>query len=82
MRILILTSRRRSLASRCLPTLCNNRNIQIVKVILSHDVSPSKMRWLNRRIKKTLHIGLLGALNGIRVRDWYVDEEAADIYTV
>jgi len=34
---------------------------------------------LKRKIQKTIHIGLLGALNGIRLRDWYTDKEAEDI---
>ena len=80
MRIIILTSIRRGIASHCLPLLFNNPNIQIAMVILAHGVSPNKKRVLKRKIKKTLSIGLLGALNGIRLRDWYRDKDAEDIY--
>jgi methionyl-tRNA formyltransferase len=81
-RLTILTSVRQGYASRCLPVLYSNPNLQVVRVILSHGLSPNKKRLLKRKIQKTIRIGLLGALNGIRIRDWYRDKDAEDIYKV
>lgn len=82
MKIIILTIDRHGIASRCLPVLCNNQNLQVVKVVLAQGLSPNKKRLVIRKIQKTLRIGLLGALNGIRLRSWYVDKEAEDIYSL
>ncbi|MBS1809816.1 MAG: hypothetical protein JST84_16765 [Acidobacteria bacterium] len=79
MKIIILTSSRNGLASRCLPILCANPKINVVRVILAGEGSPNKKRALQRKLKKTWRIGLLGALNGIRLRDWYDDKEAGDL---
>lgn len=79
MRIIILTSSRTG-ASRVLPKLCANPKLEVIKVVLAHGLSPNKKLLLKRRIQKTIRIGLLGALNGIRLRKWYLDKEAEDIY--
>lgn len=79
MNIIILTSIRRALASRCLPVLCANPKLNVVRVILANGVSPNKKRTWKRKLQKTWRIGLLGALNGIRLREWYYDTEAEDI---
>lgn len=79
MKIMVLTSSRRDIASRALPTLHNNPNLEIVRVVLAHGATPKKKRLWKRKIKKLLRIGLLGALNGIRIRSWYQDQAAADV---
>lgn len=82
MRVIVLTSSARGTASRVLPTLCENKNISVVGVVLAHGVSPNRKRSLTRIAKKTLKIGLMGALNGIRMRGWYADPDADDIFTL
>lgn len=82
MRIIILTSVRCGFASRVLPVLCGNTSLNIVKVVLSQGFRPNRKAFHKRRIIKTCRIGILGALNGIRLRDWYADKEAEDIYSV
>lgn len=79
MRIIILTSIMRGIASRVLPALCENKSIDIVKVILAYGLSPNRKKNFKRKIYKISKIGFLGALNGIRMRDWYTDEEVGDI---
>ena len=79
MRVIILTSSMRGTASRVLPTLCENKSIDVVKVVLAHGTSPNKKRNLKRKINKTFKIGFLGALNGIRMRDWYSDNNVDSI---
>jgi methionyl-tRNA formyltransferase len=82
MNIIILTSIRKGIASRCLPTLCANPRLNVVRVVLANGASPNKTRALKRRLQKTWRIGLLGALNGVRLRDWYCDKEVEDLSDV
>lgn len=82
MRIIILTSNSRGIASRVLPELCKNKNLNVVKVILALGLSPNRKRNIKRKIKKTWRIGILGALNGIRMRKWYADNEVEDIQSL
>ena len=79
MKIIILTSSRKGIASRCLPTLHANPKINVVKVVLAAEGSPNKKRALKRKVQKTWRIGLFGALNGIRLRDWYRDKDVEGI---
>jgi methionyl-tRNA formyltransferase len=76
MRVLILTSFRYGTASSCLPALCGNPNVDVAGVVLAHGGTPNRKRALQRKISKTLKIGLLGALNGVRLRKWY--DESTD----
>ncbi len=73
MRIIILTQGRHGMASRVLPALLKNKNIDVVKVVLVQGQSPNKKRNLKRKINKVFKIGFLGALNGIRMRSWFSD---------
>ncbi len=82
MRIVILTSTPRGAASRVLPELCKNKSISIAGVVLAHGVSPNKKKYLRIKLQKTLNIGVLGALNGIRMRAWYDDNKVDDIHDV
>lgn len=82
MNIIILTSSFRGTASRVLPALHKNKNINIVKVVLTHGVSPNKKRNLKRKINKMFKIGFLGSLNGVRIRDWYADADVESIISL
>ena len=82
MRIIVLTSSIQGIASRVLPTLCENKNIDVVNVVLAHGVSSNRKRSLKRKIKKISRIGFLGALNGIRIRDWYADKGADNLFSL
>ena len=82
MRVIVLTCIRRDIASRCLPALVANPNIKIACVVLAHGGSPGKSRIWLRKLHKLWRIGPLGALNGMRMRDWYVDRQAEDIEQV
>lgn len=82
MNIIILTSIRNGIASRCLPALCAHPKINVTRVILAHAGSANPKRALKRRLKKTWRIGLPGALNGIRLREWYCDKEVEDLADV
>jgi methionyl-tRNA formyltransferase len=82
MKVLVLTSGRRGLASRCLPALVASRHVQVAGVVLAHGGSPNRRRAVMRRIRKTVAIGPLGALNGLRLRRWYADTATEDIVSL
>lgn len=79
MRLLVLTCIPREIASRCLPTLCANPALQVVRVILAHGGSPKPARAVRRKLAKIVRIGPLGAMNGVRMREWYRDSEAEEL---
>lgn len=82
MKIVVLTCNARGIASRCLPALCESPHVEVERVILAHGVSPQKTRLLKRKIAKAFKIGMLGALNGIRLRSWYLDKDVEDLKSV
>ena len=71
MKVFILCEGDSGMASRCLPALVACEGVEIAGVISATPVS----RKRSRLIGKVLKIGLLGALNGIRMRKWYADQE-------
>lgn len=71
MRIVIVTANRRGTASYCLPELLDHTAAEVVGVIYSAGRSGSKAKFYRQKIKKMAKIGLLGALNGIRIRSWF-----------
>lgn len=82
MRVIVLTQVIRGIASRVLPALSKNKNIDVVQVVVAHGVSSNRKRNIKRKIVKIHKIGFLGALNGFRMRDWYADKEVGDIYSL
>lgn len=82
MKVIVLTCERRGTASKCLPVLCKNKNIKVDRVILAQAVSPGWKKLFRSKVKKIFNIGILGTLNGIRIRDWYRDGEADDLVDV
>ncbi len=71
-RIIILTSGPHGTASLCLPELAKSEKIDVVSVVLSKgSVSTDRLKMVKRKFNKTLKIGILGALNGIRIRPWF-----------
>lgn len=71
MRIVILTANRKGTASYCLPDLLDHTGAEIVHVIYSRGKSKNKGAYYRQKLKKMRKIGLLGALNGIRMRKWF-----------
>lgn len=83
MEILVLTSKRKGLASLAILQLQDHPNIQIKQVIFcDNTLKPTFNRRYRRIIKKVLNIGLLGALNGIRMRKWYVINDLFEILDI
>lgn len=69
--VIILTSSKKGSASVHLAELIKSKKIFIKAVILNEGIITNKKRMLRRKAKKICRIGLLGALNGIRMRSWY-----------
>ena len=81
MRVIILTCLRRA-ASACLPELVRSDDIDVAGVVLATGPSLNKRRTLWRNMKKASRIGILGALNGLRMRKWFAREGLEDIETL
>lgn len=80
MRVVILTSSRFGSASDCLAALHASKTCTIVGVVLSGGHVPDRRKLLMRKLKKTLRIGLFGALNGVRMRKWYNSGPSEDLF--
>lgn len=70
MKLLILTSVRAGTASNCLPILNASRQCSVVRVIISRGQSTNRSHLWQQKGRKIKRIGILGALNGIRMRGW------------
>lgn len=74
-RVVILTSGGGSTAALCLPELVRAAGTEVVTVVRAQGMNPNT-KWKRRKSKfrKALKIGLLGAINGVRIRQWYNSE--------
>ncbi len=79
MRVVALTTLKHGIASHVLPALHAASGVEVAGVVLAGPGSLNPRRDLVRRLRKTARIGLLGALNGLQLRRWYADHDAADI---
>jgi methionyl-tRNA formyltransferase len=62
-------------ASYSLPVLCSNPALVVDRVILARSLSAAPPRQrLTRKLRKTMRIGITGALNGMRLRAWYAED--------
>lgn len=68
---IVLTSSKRGTAAHHLPLLAECENCRISAVIYNRGEQTGRRAYYRRKLKKTLRIGPLGALNGIRMRRWY-----------
>ena len=83
MKVIILTSNETGTASRCIPVLAASDKIEIVSVVLSNGAqSHKKFDRLKKKLKKALKIGPLGALNGIRIRNWFRGKPTKNIESI
>ncbi len=79
MKLVVLTSFRFGPASTCLPALLESEKCSVARVIVSRAKPSSRARHLRQKAKKVIQIGLLGALNGLRMRAWYEGGPTADV---
>jgi methionyl-tRNA formyltransferase len=78
MKVIILTSSLTGTAAHHLPFLIAAENIEVVKVVYSKGLIKDKKKYYARKLKKVIQIGILGTMNGIRMRKWY--NENARLY--
>ncbi|GHB31300.1 formyltransferase family protein [Mongoliitalea lutea] len=71
MRIVILTTGLHGVASHHLKKLVEVKDVEIVSVIYNANTKVDVKKSRKRQVEKIKKIGLLGALNGIRMRQWY-----------
>jgi methionyl-tRNA formyltransferase len=74
MRIVVVTSQPRALASYALPFLADSRQIEIAGVIWNRPGRtpiPARIAGYRTKLRKARRIGIIGALNGIRIRRWF-----------
>lgn len=74
MRVAIVTSSRHGMAALCLPTLAKRKELEIVGIIWVAGGSRKNWKFYWRKFKKIVKIGLRGALNGRKIRSWYVED--------
>jgi len=74
MKVLILTSSLNGTAAHHLARLLNEPNIQVERVIFSQGLPKSKYKKIIQKLKKLSKIGILGAVNGIKMRKWYHED--------
>lgn len=74
MKVVVITCIESGIASLCLPKLAKASGVEVVGAILATSAGTSKSKARMRKFKKVLKIGLLGALNGVRMRKWYALE--------
>jgi methionyl-tRNA formyltransferase len=74
MRVLILTSSRKGTASFCLPLIAKGSSAKVVMVVYNEGKANKNMGFYKKKLRKIFKIGLLGAINGIRMRKWYTND--------
>ena len=57
-----------------------NSDIDIVGVVFSHRAQKKKIDKVKHNLKKVRKIGFLGALNGIRIRSWFLDNGSSNLF--
>lgn len=74
LRVIILTSSTTGTPAYFVPTIFEKSGVEIVAVIVSQNQVVKKKNSVQKRIKKILKIGILGAINGIRMRSWFSEK--------
>ena len=82
MKIIILTSSRWGTAAHHLPYLLQIKSCEVAMVIFSRGKISDKGKHYFKKFKKILSVGILGAINGIRMRKWYNENTAKYAGTV
>lgn len=80
MKVLILTSSLLGTAAHHLPYLLDHGKVKPSLVIVAGSLVGNRWRHYQRKFRKTRKIGLLGALNGIRMRKWYGADVAQHLH--
>ncbi|GEM54853.1 hypothetical protein B0A58_04740 [Flavobacterium branchiophilum NBRC 15030 = ATCC 35035] len=71
MKIIILTSSTTGVAAHHLPYLLEHQEIDVAMVVVSKGILQKKQSFFKNKLKKIFKIGILGSINGLRMRKWY-----------
>ena len=74
MKVIILTTSVYGTTGHHLPLLHQCPGIEVAMVVVSEGQVSSRKGHYLKRIKKILKIGLLGAMNGVKMRKWYNED--------
>jgi len=74
MKVIILTTSEYGTTGHHLPVLHQCKDIDIAMVVVSIGQVSKNKSYYFKRIKKILKIGLLGAMNGVKMRKWYNED--------
>lgn len=66
----------------CVEALLGSELVQLVGVVIAGPRRLSISSSLRRKLRKTLRVGVLGVLNGLRLRRWYAEEDTLDVRIV
>jgi methionyl-tRNA formyltransferase len=74
MKVIILTTSVYGTTGHHLPVLHACKDIEIAMVVVSEGVVANKKKQYLKKIKKILQIGIRGAMNGVKMRQWYTQD--------
>jgi methionyl-tRNA formyltransferase len=77
MKVAILTSSEYGTAAHHLPYLTDANSCEVTMVIFNEDKAYNKNKHFKQKLLKIAKIGILGALNGIRMRKWFIESKDA-----
>lgn len=80
MRVIVFTKNRRGMAARCLPLLAGSDAVELAGVVFCSGEAPDRKKALKGKLAKAMRIGPLGAANGVRIRPWFKDYSAPDLF--
>jgi methionyl-tRNA formyltransferase len=77
-RVYIMTCSRLGTAAAVLPELARAERVEIAGIVLNRGLlnGEQQRRMRSRKIRKTIAIGPIGALNGLRMRRWFANASA------
>ncbi len=74
MKVVVLTSSDHGAAAHHIPVLAKSGACEVVMVIFCGTAPVNKSKFYKRKLEKIFKIGILGAINGIRMRKWYNED--------
>jgi methionyl-tRNA formyltransferase len=79
MRVAVLTTVDRGLASACLPELLRTGGVEVALIVHAGTATQHRWRHARRKLGKLLRIGPLGAAIGVHMRAWYTADVAQEL---
>jgi len=81
MKLIILTSSKNGLPCLAVRAL-QSHGLSIERIVFSKGEIINPRTQMLRKLRKTYAIGVLGAINGVRIRKWFQEVPTPDIFTV